>query len=286
MFVFKNHFLISISIPHIFGPFSATWAIQIFYIDDPKSQSVFGMNINPNLERLKQNHDRIIFTALPSDLVSKFGSRKKLLYWTNEWVWQNVVAENVLVFTGNSVICSNGRISLLDGSANRELFDHVDYVGAPWMNMYGEGGDAGAISFRKRSAMIDAIKFKPYETKDGRDDSYFIKTLKALNKKNEELGTKKRYNIATKDQTHIFGGNLNNFSSNHGPPPLPMVISGTMANLNHDVRQDILNSCPELGMIFPLLHHPSCFGANPDGEECGKHICALKPASERSTHGC
>lgn len=224
-------------------------------------------------------------TQLPKELVQKLGLRKKVYYWTNEWVWNNLIAENVLVFTGNAVICSNGQLSLLDGSVNRKLFDHVDYIGSPWTNLYGEGGDSGAISFRRRSAMIDAIRYKAYTEKDGREDTYVINTLKELN---NHKGLKKSYRIATKEQTHVFAGNLHNFTSvglDVPAPPLPMVISGTMSRIDHDVRQDILNTCPELSVMFPSLHHPSCFGAHPDGDECGKHICALKPASERHS-GC
>ena len=262
----------------------ANWAIQIFYIDDINSQSQFGININPNLSRLNSTHERIIFTPLPKDLVSKFGTRKKLLYWTNEWLWENLVADNVLVFNGNGVICSNGQLSLLDKSAHDQLFQHVDYVGSPWRSFYGEGGD-GAYSYRDRRAMIDAIKYKPYETKDGREDSYFLRNLKQMNKANANSNGK-RYRIGTKEQTHLFAGNLDAFNTDgHGPPALPMVISGTMPNLDHDVRQNVLAACPELGMMFPLLHHPSCFGAHPDGEECSKHVCALRPKSSRPS-GC
>ena len=34
--------------------------------------------------------------------------------------------------------------------------------------------------------------------------------------------------------------------------------------------------CPEIKMIFPSLHDPSCFGAKPNGEKCKKSICALR----------
>ena len=267
----------------------ANWAIQIFYIADESSQSHFGLEVNPNLARLNATYDRIIFTPLPEDLISKFGHRKKLLYWTNSWIWENLVADRVLVFNGNGVICSNGLLSLLDGSALTQLFQHVDYIGSPWKSHYGEGGD-GSFSFRNRNAMLDAIKYKPYDLKkDSREDYYFLRNLKEINNRENDGGggggDKITYRIATKEQTHLFAGNLESFDNERGPPSLPMVVSGTMASLDHKVRQNILNACPELGMLFPMLHHPSCFGAHPDGEECGKHICALTPSSERKS-GC
>ena len=163
------------------------WAIQIFYIADKGSQSQFGITINPNLSRLNITNERIIFTPLPEELVSKHGQKKKLLYWTDDWLWENLVADDVLVFNGNGVICSNARLSLLDGSAYDELFQHVDYVGSPWRSMYGEGGD-GSYSYRNRNAMIDALRHKPYDLKDGREDAYFLRNLKDLNKISETNG--------------------------------------------------------------------------------------------------
>jgi len=273
----------STMISNIYTNTPPSWAIQIFYIPDHKSLSQFGLNINPNLSRLNQTNDRIIFTPIPTELISKFGPKKKVLYWTNEWIWKNLVSDRVLVFNGNGVICSNSQLSLLDQSAQNILLDHVDYVGSPWRSMYGSGGD-GAYSYRNRNAMIDAIQYKPYDTSkgDSREDLYFVKTLMGMNKNRDESST---YRIATKEQTHLFAGHLEIFTKDgDGPPPLPMVVSGTMANLDHHVRENVLASCPELSMMFPLLHNPSCFGAHPNGDECAKHICALN--SENRKGGC
>ena len=276
----------STMLSNIYANTPANWAIQIFYIQQKGSQSEFGLHINPNLSRLNATNDRIIFTPIPPELVSKHGERKKLLYWTDEWLWESMVADDVLVFNGNGVICSNGKLSILDGSAYNELFKDLDYLGSPWRSMYGEGGD-GSYSYRNRKAMLDALRYRPYEIKNGREDAYFLRNLKDMNEENQKKGKGgKIYKIATKEQTHLFAGNLDSFTiDGSDPPPLPLVVSGTMPSLEHDVRQNILSACPELGMMFPLLHHPSCFGAHPDGEECGKHICALKDQSERKS-GC
>ncbi len=272
----------STMLSNIFANTPSNWAIQIFYIEKKGSLSQFGLNINPNLSRLNATNDRIIFTPIPQDLVSKYGERKKLLYWTDKWLWESLVADNVLVFNGNGVICSNAKLSLLDGSAYNELFKDLDYLGSPWRLSWGEGGD-GSYSFRNRKAMLDALQFKRYDVKYGREDQFFINTLKKMNKdgKGERV-----YRVATKEQTHLFAGNLDSFTEDgNDPPPLPLVVSGTLPQLEHAVRQNVLSACPELGMMFPLLHHPSCFGANPDGKECSKHICALKDRSERKS-GC
>ena len=258
------------------------WAIQIFYIERKGSLSKYGLDINPNLSRLNATHDRIIFTPIPQDLVAKHGEKKKLLYWTDEWLWKSLKSEKVLVFNGNGVICSNGKLSLLDGSVNDKLFKDLDYIGSPWRMMYGQGGD-GSYSYRNRNAMLDVLRYKPYDVKYGREDAYFVSTLKEMNTQNEKEGkVGKSYRIATKEQTNLFAGNLESFvEDGDGPPQLPFVVSGTMSQLDHNVRQNVLAACPELGMMFPLLHHPSCFGASPNAKECAKHICALKDPSQR-----
>ena len=260
---------------NVFTNTPKNWAIQIFYVADPKSQSQIGFKINPNILRLNATDDRIILTPLPSDLVSKFGQKRKLLYWTSEFIWENLVADHVLMFNGNGVICSNARLSLLDGSMYETLFQHVDYVGAPWRTMYGEGGE-GSYSYRNRNAMLDVIRYKPFDiNKDGKEDMYFLRTMKEMNKKNgfdntdkntDNDGDKKNttnrfYRIATKEQTHVFAGNLDAYTSDSssGPPPLPLVVSGTMANLDHDVRQNVLSACPELGKISFVFNSPHSF---------------------------
>lgn len=76
------------------------WAVQIFYT--PEGQSQIGLDINPGLVRLTQIYqDRIVLTPVPSELIQKFGTGRKLKYWTDSWIWQNMVADRVFVFGGN-----------------------------------------------------------------------------------------------------------------------------------------------------------------------------------------
>lgn len=248
------------------------WALQIFYA--PTGQSQFGLDINPGLSRLNQSQTRVKFTEIPIDLVSKFGMKRKFHYWTSQWMWESMLAEKVLVFNGNGAICSNANMSLLDGSATKFL-SQFDYIGAPWKNMYGLGGD-GSISYRNATVMLEAIKFKGHDGKSS-EDYYFIQTLSEMNK--SEL---KNYRIASKEQTQLFGGIPSTLDKVDAPP---FVISGTLPRLDHGVRELVLELCPEAKIIFPSLHNPNCFGAHPDAQQCSIHICALKDPKLRPS-GC
>ena len=48
---------------------------------------------------------------------------------------------------------------------------------------------------------------------------------------------------------------------------------GTMGGLNHTARQQFLDYCPELKMLFPVLHYPDCFGSEPNPLMCIKALC-------------
>jgi hypothetical protein len=246
----------------------SSWAIQIFYT--PTGQSQAGLDINPGIHRMNLTHDRLIMTQIPHSMVKEFGMKRKKMYWTSEWMWQSMVSENVLVFGGNGALCSNSKLSLLDGTAMK-LFERFDYIGTPWWNHGGEGG-SGAISYRNRTAMLDALRDQPFDGNEA-EDSYFIHALKTMNK--EQLGSGHlKYRIATKADTEILGGiNSTDFREENGPP---MIISGTLPRLEHSIRQVVLEMCPEVKRIFPSLHNPACFGAHPDKESCAKTICALQ----------
>jgi len=245
-----------------------SWAVQIFYT--PQGQSQFGLDINPGIERMNATHDRLIMTRIPDDIVKEFGMKKKKLYWTSKYLWNSMVANNVFVFSGNGAICSNSNLSFLDGSA-MELLRQFDFIGTPSRSR-GEGGD-GSISFRKKSSMLDVIQSIPHDG-NAAEDHYFTKSLNQMNANGAN------YRIATRQETHLMGGIE---SPNLFPP---FVISGTLANLDHEIRQVVLEMCPEVKRIFPSLHNPACFGAHPDPNACAKSICALQDPSVRGKHGC
>ena len=186
------------------------WAVQIFYVSTGQSQ--FGIDINKGLQRLiKTYEERIIMTEIPKEIYEPKGMRRKLLYWTDPWLWEQMVADSVLVFSGNGALCGNSKISLVDGSAMEQLLDSVDYVGSPWGQLWGVGGD-GAISFRRRNAMLEAIRHTKHDG-NTQEDRYFIDTLlKMNNERGEDV-----YRIASKEQTEIFGG-TKNYTEESGPP--------------------------------------------------------------------
>jgi len=191
-----------------------------------------------------------------------------------------MVADKVFTFGGNGAMCGNSRrLSFLDSADSSSssamlFFNQLDYVGTPWRQFYGRGGD-GAFSYRNRTAMILAIQHNPH---DGSTDetTYFIKTLLAMN---DKLGTS--FRVATKEQSVFFGGA--SYSSNSTETELgpPLVIAGTLSELDTSHRERMLEWCPEIKLIFPALHNPFCFGAEPNSEECAKSICALKDPKER-----
>lgn len=189
-----------------------------------------------------------------------------------------MVSDKVLLFSGNGVLCSNAELSLLDGSLDKALLDKLDYLGTPWLNRYGEGGE-GSISYRNRTAMLDVIQY--FDDKDiklgtkrglKREKDYFLSGIRNLN---EEAG--KNYRVATKEQTIKFG-DAEEYDGN-SPPPFAAV--GLFRRLGDEQREMLLSSCPELKVIFPSLHNPSCFGATPNSDECAASICALRKPEER-----
>lgn len=158
--------------------------------------------------------------------------------------------------------CANSKSRLEDFLEN-------DYVGVPWSKYGGAGGDGSSHSLRKRSDMIRILeKYSPEPEMDSVDYHYFPKHL-------VEEGTSKMANVTT---TILFGGMTDD------PDTAPFVVSGTHANLDYKRRESLLHICPELNIIFPSLHEPSCFGANPDGEKCKASICALQ--EPRRKGGC
>jgi len=243
------------------------WKIQIFYVSNGGSQK--GIDLNVGLQKLIKNN-RLILTEIPLNLIQKKKRRIELL--TDLWFWDNVIANKVLLFGGNSVICGNSPRSITD-------FIHWDYIGTPWNSIKnGIGGDGG-ISYRNKTAMIEVIKYKyntlpigvdrenAYQTWP-REDEFFIRTMLEINKK---LGYT-YYKIADRAATLQFGAMDRTIQDN-----TVFAVSGTLGGVNDTQRSKFIDYCIELKMIFPVLDNPNCFGAHPNTEECAKSICALKP---------
>jgi hypothetical protein len=75
--------------------------------------------------------------------------------------------------------------------------------------------------------------------------------------------------IATVEDTRRFAMSEANVMGTH----TPLGAMNTLSHLNDTSRQYFLDYCPELKMIFPSLHNPSCFGAEPDPLGCFQSLC-------------
>lgn len=235
----------------------STWAVQIFSNEEWVKDTV--LPLHPGLQQIRANNKRVIWTPLPKAMTKQ--KPKEIM--KSSWLWESVKAENVLVFSGNGALCANSQVRLED-------FLGYDYVGAPWYQQQGIGGDGSTHSFRHRSTMLKILKDHPPTNDNGPDYQYFIKAM--IKDKT------RKYKVADRNTSLAFGGVLSTGDA------APLLVSGTQANLNWTVRDTMLGVCPELKMIFPSLHEPSCFGAHPDGEKCKATICALQ--EKVPGHGC
>ena len=238
-------------------------------------------------------HD-IYVTELPSSMTKL---KPKQIY-KSKWFWESVLADHVLMFSGNGAFCANHDVppsepfssssSLLNKLA---LEDKWDYVGIPWSRYYGLGGDGSTHSLRRKSAMLRILSTYPKQAESQDTDSaYFVKHMLESVKNNEQQHQSSSasapanhypYKVADVETTKLFGGVSTTMDSSDNTKEIidgnpPMIISGTMANLNWSARDNLLQICPELKMIFPSLHEPNCFGAHPNGEKCRATICALQ----------
>ena len=256
---------------------SDSWGVQIFVTGQGTSKE--GIDINIGLQRLiASSHGRVFLTMIPAEKVKLYG-KKRYLYLTDPWFWNSIVADKVLMFSGNGAFCANSHHTIHD-------FLHYDYIGIPW-NYHGRLGGGGEYSIRSRRAMLAALQFQAHNGND-KDDFFFVKTLLDMNKQNHDGNS---FKIASAGDTQRFAGTKNFTEMFHtykttkswevvGPP---FVVQGTLPNLEHEIREAFLALCPELKTIFPVLHSPHCFGAHPKAEECAKSICALQ---DNKSGGC
>jgi hypothetical protein len=190
----------TIMIQNILNNIPEDWVIQIFHANNKQFQA--GMAISGGILKLIQmNSNRIIFTELPAHVTNE---RKRPIHlMLHPWLWENMLSDNVLVFGGNHVICSNSPYRLQD-------FMSYDYISAPWGRYKGIGGGSG-MSLRNRKVMLGLIENRlektPVEEREkaylewGRDDEFFVGEMIQLNKeKNHDV-----YKLPTKevcDQSH------------------------------------------------------------------------------------
>jgi hypothetical protein len=253
------------------------WVIQIFYTG--LGQSLAGIEINRGISRLiKQG--RVVLTVIPKDVFAR--KKKKFELMTESWIWENMLADKVLLFGGGSVLCSNSPYTIDD-------FLQFDYIGAPWNAYRGVGGDGG-VSVRSRNLMVQVIEYElskydhlpidEQQTKKstayknwGQEDHFFVSRILEMQKKNSFKDHPVR--LATKNETMSFAGIGGLYNSD------VFAVSGTLPDVPFKERDAFLALCPEIKMFYPSLHDPNCFGAQPDGDKCAMSICALKSKTER-----
>jgi hypothetical protein len=236
----------TVMLHNVLANIPSTWSMQIFSNENWIIKDV--IPLHPGLQQLRE-HPRVVWTPLTKELIKQ--KPKEIMKST--WLWENVIGENVFLFGGNGAICANSHHQI-------DEFVIYDYVGVPWGRYHGLGGDGSSHSFRHRSAMLRILQNHPPTSEmDSPDYVYFVKYL-------EKDENAKIADVAT---TYAFGGVSD-------PEIAPFVVSGTHASLNWTSRDTLLNVCPELKVIFPSLHEPSCFGAHPNGEKCKATICALQ----------
>jgi hypothetical protein len=244
------------------------WKIQIFYVNQGTSKS--GISINLGLKRFLKS-GKLILTEIPEAMFKR--KKRRIEFMLEPWIWQNMLADKVLIFGGTSVICSNSPLSLSN-------FTNFDYIGAPWDHFKGLGGD-GEISFRNRNLMLKIIEnelLSYHENENGkknrdeaykswgREDEFFVSRIIAIQKKQPTLVI----NLATREDTLNFaaiGGALHENV---------FAVSGTIPLVPFDARNEFLSLCPEMKMFYPVLHDPNCFGAQVNGTKCAASICALQ----------
>jgi len=244
------------------------WVVQIFYTRTGQSQK--GLDINPGIQRYIDS-GKAVLTYIPPEILASKRKRFELMF--EPWLWENMLADTILMFGGTSVICSNSPYSVKN-------FTQFDYIGSPWGFKKGRGGEGG-ISIRSKRAMIAALNYKLDQVEDeekkeeafrswGYEDEFYVKTLLEM----EEAGQYPS-KVAMKEDTERFAAAGKTVNDR------VWAVSGTLPELPYEVREKFMSLCPEMKIFYPALHEPACFGAHPDGEACGKSICALKDKSER-----
>eukprot|EP00600_Ochromonadales_sp_CCMP1393_P007320 CAMPEP_0174955448 /NCGR_PEP_ID=MMETSP0004_2-20121128/985_1 /TAXON_ID=420556 /ORGANISM="Ochromonas sp., Strain CCMP1393" /LENGTH=276 /DNA_ID=CAMNT_0016203373 /DNA_START=294 /DNA_END=1124 /DNA_ORIENTATION=- len=231
------------------------WVVQIFY--DPNKKMAVEGTMYPGIQR-QVERGRVLLTPIPKRLTKKVKRNRLLL---NPWLWENMLAESVLMFGGTSVLCANApELNGLD-----DMMARYDYVGVPWKMNSGVGG-SGAISLRNRTHVLSFVKKLEADTKQEVGDPFkrvYRKEDILLVEYLRKVGAK----LADEKGTMEFG------MSDTAAQGKPLAASGTLPQLEDDTRQKFIDYCPEMKMMYPSLHSPACFGANPDPINCFKFLC-------------
>ena len=139
---------------------------------------------------------------------------------TSKDFWSSIDGENILIYQTDTVICG-------DPGDKLKPFLKYDYVGAPWVNgnySNGKGGNGG-LSFRKKSAMLKALRDKKYN--GPAEDVYFS---------NSDLNFPSREEAAKFSAEQMYSKN-------------PFGVHKVWT-FNHRWYPELVETCPELSTIL------------------------------------
>jgi hypothetical protein len=283
-------------------------------------------------------HGRPIFVSwIPDSFTQQLRTAKPKQVLHATWFWKQIIVDRVLLFSGNGVFCGNHMVvsssfstaettqTVVDSSfssqtttttsttpttiwqllgwSSPDSYDNhhhnLDYLGTPWRQLQGIGGDGSTHSYRNRTSMIRLLDYAASNKQAQQDWNHggmaehvwVLRTMQRYNNQHHDDASvtpdnavqTTLFRIASVEQTEMFGGVLhlttNNATGSGSSTTLrhvPYVASGTFANLVWHERDTLLQHCPELKTIFPSLHEPTCFGAHPQPDTCRQSICALQ----------
>jgi len=263
-------------VQNILNNLPRNWALQIFYSGE--GQSAAGIELNKGLSRMIES-GKVHLTLISKEALATHKKRFELMY--HPWIWENMLADRVLVFGGNGVICSNSHQNISD-------YDQYAYIGGPWSSAKGGVGGDGGMSLRNRTLMLQVINYELAKHDHdpakravayknwGQEDIFFVSRILEMQKKKLLPSS---IQLAPREATLKFSaiGSV----AQEGV----LVSSGTLPGLTDKERDVFIMSCPEIKMLYPALHNPACFGATPEKEKCAESICALRP-KELHKGGC
>jgi hypothetical protein len=241
------------------------WKLQIF-LNQPWVEENLP-SYHPGWNRVLSD-PRVLTTTLPDYLLKK---KPKYIY-QDPWFWHSMNSDRVFLFSGNGAFCGNTRY-------NFDWLEGLDYVGSH--SSRGVGGDGSTHSYRNRTSMLAVLDYAALNNLNvdsSTEYEFFVSTMVTMNKAGSS-----RFRLASREETYMFGG-ATNLTDETGLRHLPLIVSGTLAKLSFEERDNVLKHCPEIKLIFPSLHEPACFGAHPNAEKCRNSICALQEIVP--SHGC
>jgi hypothetical protein len=251
---FQNRY--SMMVGQVLSILPTDWRVQIFY--NPKKRMAMQAIAHPGIKRLIAA-GKVHLTAIPDELCKL--KQKEIM--VHPWLWENVLADDVLTFGGTSVLCANSPLDI------SRFLGKFDYIGAPWGDHQGNGG-SGAISLRNRTKVLQIINEKIIadpKAAGKREDVVLVQHMLA------DKGSR----VASVQDTHEFAmSSINKMVDDAGEPLVgyqPMGASGILGHLPDPARQKYIDFCPEMKMFYPSLHSPHCFGAEPNTLECLKYLC-------------